>query len=176
MNNIISVIAKTNANYTCQECGATELIQSHHQVKGDDNSLIALCANCHSKKHPHVPHGLFFNKQNQKYWYNISASSIARSAGCHSRTIIRKAKRLGLLDKRVLLPTDIELIKSKVRRSLLMQAKLRNSKYIDVHVRVSVEDYQKWVAYKEVKYGNFQAMSYIIREFVNNGINSYNKK
>lgn len=32
--NNISVIV--NANYRCQLCGSTELIQAHHEIPGDD--------------------------------------------------------------------------------------------------------------------------------------------
>ena len=97
MRDIAAVKVKANAHYTCQECGATELIQAHHQIPGDDNSLIVLCAECHSKKHPDLPKALFFNKRNQPYWHNKSASSIARELGVHPRTVIRAAKRLEVL-------------------------------------------------------------------------------
>jgi len=82
--------------YTCQECGATELIQAHHEIPGDDSSLVVLCAECHSKRHPDLPRGLFFDKYLQPYWYNKSASSIAKELGVHPRTIVRVAKRLNI--------------------------------------------------------------------------------
>jgi len=63
-------------------------------MPGDDNSLIALCAECHSKKHPDLPKALFFNKVIQPYWRNKSASSLAKELGVHSRTVIRRAKKL----------------------------------------------------------------------------------
>jgi len=44
MRNLTAIKAKSNAHYRCQECGSTELIQTHHEIPGDDNSLIALCA------------------------------------------------------------------------------------------------------------------------------------
>jgi hypothetical protein len=40
--------------------------------------------------------GLFFAKQTQPYWENISASSLSKQAGCHPRTIIRYARLLGI--------------------------------------------------------------------------------
>lgn len=76
---IATVRAKANAHYTCQECGSTELIQAHHEISGDDDSLVALCAECHSQKHPDVPRALFFSKGIQPYWKNISATSALQS-------------------------------------------------------------------------------------------------
>ena len=94
---LVAVRAKANARYTCQECGATELIQAHHEIPGDDDSLVVLCAECHSKRHPDVPKALFFSTKNQPYWRNISASSLAKKLGVHPRTVIRAAKRLEVL-------------------------------------------------------------------------------
>lgn len=90
------LLLKIKYNYTCQKCGSRELIQSHHQIPKDDNSLIVLCAVCHSNEHPNLPKALFFNKLNQPYWRNKSASSIAKEVGVHSRTITRIAKRLNI--------------------------------------------------------------------------------
>lgn len=90
----VAIRVKANAHYTCQECGATELISAHHEIPGDDDSLVALCAECHSKRHPHVPRGLFFNKGIQPYWHNKSASTLAKEIGVHPRTVIRAAQRL----------------------------------------------------------------------------------
>ena len=96
-NNSVAIRVKANANYICQECGSTELIQAHHEIPGDDDSLIALCADCHSKKHPDVPKALFLSTNNQPYWHNKSASSIAKVLSVHPRTIIRAARRLQIL-------------------------------------------------------------------------------
>jgi len=90
----VSTIVKSNANYICQQCGSTENIQAHHIIPKDDSTLIVLCGLCHSDKHPNVPKNLFLNKNNQPYWENISASTIARNVGVHPRTIIRRAKQL----------------------------------------------------------------------------------
>ena len=109
---LLAVRVKSNANYVCQECGSTELIQAHHQIKGDDDSLIVLCANCHSKKHPKVPKPLFFvAKVRQPYWWNISASTIAKQIDVCSRTVIRKARRLGIPTGCSISNEDIERIK-----------------------------------------------------------------
>ena len=91
-----NIIAKSNSYYCCQECGATEYIQAHHQILKDDSSIIVLCANCHSLKHPLVPKNFFINKRHQLYWHNKSASSLAKEIGCHPRTIIRRARTLGI--------------------------------------------------------------------------------
>ena len=120
--NLAPVRAKANAHYTCQECGSTELIQAHHEILGDDNSLIVLCAECHSKRHPDLPKALFFNKNSQPYWHNKSASSLAREMNVHSRTIIRTAKKLGILPNQDLSHWDEELIRNnipKLQRKLM---------------------------------------------------------
>ena len=96
VRNLTAIKVKANANYTCQECGSTELIQSHHKIPGDDKSMIALCAECHSAKHPNVSKALFFTKNHQPYWHNKSAASLARVLGVHSRTIIRRARTLNI--------------------------------------------------------------------------------
>lgn len=87
---------KANSKYICQQCGGTENIQAHHEIPGDDSSLICLCAECHSQRHPNMPKALFFNKRLQPYWHNKSASALAREWGIHPQTIIRAAKKLGI--------------------------------------------------------------------------------
>ena len=114
MQNLTAIRIKANAHYTCQECPSTELIQAHHETPGDDSTQIPLCAECHSKKHPDVPKALFFSTNNQPYWHNKSASSLARELGAHPRTIIRAAKRLGVLP-RELSQWDEELIRNNVK-------------------------------------------------------------
>ena len=104
---------KSNAKYTCQECGSTELIQAHHEVLGDDDSLVILCAGHHSKRHPNVPKQLFFAKKNQHYWHNTSAASLARTWKISSRTVMRAARRLGIHSGE-LSPADEKLIKVNI--------------------------------------------------------------
>ena len=96
MSNIptATIRAKANAKYTCRECGSTELVQAHHQIPKDHSTIICLCAECHSTKHPNIPKALFFTKAHQPFWNNKSAASLARELGCHSRTIIRIARKL----------------------------------------------------------------------------------
>lgn len=93
----VSTQVKANARYICQECGSTEFIQGHHQKAGDDSTIICLCAECHSQKHPNLPRALFFSERHQPYWFNKSASSLAKEIGVHPRTIIRLAKKYGVL-------------------------------------------------------------------------------
>lgn len=113
MRNILAVKAKANAHYTCQECSATELIQAHHEIPGDDSSLVVLCADCHSRKHPDIPRTLFFNQNNQPYWFNKSASSLARELGVNSRTVIRTARKLQIAPGQ-LNPWDEQLLKANI--------------------------------------------------------------
>jgi hypothetical protein len=116
---IWSAIVKSNAHYTCIECGSTELIQAHDPTgKHVDPSVgQCLCAGHHADKHPNVPRALFFSGNKQPYWINISASSIAKQTGCHPRTIIRKAKKLGFTGKLVLGEEDINLLKGSFTKS-----------------------------------------------------------
>ena len=113
MRNSAAIRVKVKANYICAECGSTELIQAHHERPGDDSSMVPLCAECHSKKHPELPKTLFFNKTQQPYWFNKSAGSIAKELGVHSRTVIRASKRLGIL-KGELSTEDENLIKANI--------------------------------------------------------------
>ena len=93
---ISAYIVKANAGYQCQKCGSDELVQSHHQVPGDDSTQTCLCAECHSLEHPSIPKGLFCSMNCQPYWFNKPASRIAREQGVCSRTIIRMAKKLDI--------------------------------------------------------------------------------
>ncbi len=138
MSRIVSpaiVQAKINARYTCQECGSTELVQAHHTIPGDDNSLIVLCAECHSNKHPDLPKRLFFTKRAQPYWNNKSASSLAREWGISSRTVIRTAKKLAIRCGELSL-WDEELIRSNI---LTLKPKTKKTKKSTVHTPKSLE-------------------------------------
>ncbi len=106
MVNLASIRVRAKANFQCQQCGSMELVQGHHEIPHDENSLIALCAFCHSRKHPGVPTALFFSRSLQPYWYNKSAATLARQLGVHSRTIIRVAKRLGIITGDLLLEDE----------------------------------------------------------------------
>lgn len=117
--NIASLKVKSNARWVCQECGSTEFIQGHHQMPKDDSTIIALCADCHSKKHPNVPRGLFFVKNHQPYWENISASSLAQSIGVHPRTVIRVVRKLDIA-KGFLSDANRKRICSRVRAIYLI--------------------------------------------------------
>lgn len=131
--NLLAVRAKTNAHYQCQECGSTELIQAHHEIPGDDSSLIALCAECHSKKHPDLPRTLFFNEGLQPYWHNKSASSLARELKVHPRTVIRAAKKLRI-PQGELSPWDEELIRNNIPK-LQRKPKIKKDRYAKICAR-----------------------------------------
>ena len=90
------------------------MTQAHHKIPGEDSSLVALCAECHSKKHPDLPKSLFFkSKSLQPYWHNKSASSLAKELGIHPRTVIRAARRLEISPGE-LSPWDEELIRNNI--------------------------------------------------------------
>lgn len=108
--NIASIRSKANSHFTCINCGSTEYIQGHHVVPKDDSSIIPLCAICHHSQHPNLPLNLFLSRDHQPYWYNKSASSLAKELFLHPRTIYRKAKLLGI-PKGYLTPFDEALIK-----------------------------------------------------------------
>lgn len=97
-NKTFSIRVKARAHYACEKCGSTEYVQAH-APNGDHSDWrkgIALCAAHHADEHPSIPRELFFIKNHQPYWLNISASSLAKELGCHSRTIIRAARRFGI--------------------------------------------------------------------------------
>jgi hypothetical protein len=95
---LVSIRHKASASYTCCECGSTEFIQAHHVIPKDDSSIIVLCAICHHKKHPDLALGLFTNKRHQPYWENKSVYSLSREMMVHPRTIVRRAKKLGITE------------------------------------------------------------------------------
>ena len=113
MRNQPAIQVKVNAHYTCQECGSTELIHAHHEIPGDDTTLIALCAECHSRRHPNLPKGLFLSRKTKNYWHNKSAASLARELGVHPGRIKRTAKRLEIPPGE-LSPLDEELIENNI--------------------------------------------------------------
>jgi len=83
------------ANGHCQECGSPRLLQIHH-ASYDPITLECLRARCHAKKHPKIPMEVFFSRQSNRYWNNMSARSLGRRLNCCSRTIIRHAQKLGI--------------------------------------------------------------------------------
>jgi hypothetical protein len=140
---VASIRVKSNAHFTCQECGSTEMLQAHHQIPKDDSTLICLCAECHSKKHPNVPYKLFIHKQTQPYWENKSASSLAKEAGVHPRTVYRLAKRLNI-NHGILSTEDEHLIKlsmscSRERGGSYKKARVSQDKWLRLR-ELSVEE------------------------------------
>jgi len=113
MTNAAATKARREAGDICQECVSTEFIQTHHEIPGDDSTIVVLCGECHSRKHPDVPKALFLSVHRQFYWFNKSASSLARQLGVHPRTVIRAAKRLEILPGD-LSPWDEELIRKNI--------------------------------------------------------------
>jgi len=49
-------------------------------------------------------------------------------------------------------------------------------RYVQLHITVPVEDVEKWRAFKEKKYNGLNAMSMMVRGFVNEGIARENKR
>ena len=123
---------KAKYDYTCAQCGSTENIQAHDPTgqHKDWRLGIALCGECHSLEHPNTPKNLFLTKAHQPYWPNISARTLAKKIGCHNRTVIRRAKKLGIPMGKPLSPKDKALIvnlginasPSKVKRSKQVRA------------------------------------------------------
>jgi len=170
--NLAPVRAKANAGYRCQECGSTELIQAHHEIPGDDSSLIVLCAECHSKRHPNVPKTLFFSTNNQPYWQNKSASSLAKDLGVHSRTVIRVAKRIGIPPGNL---TSENIEKIKVNITL---TKLRPGTYITINLPdnfiplakayADCSDITTWIHGGQLKPLSIAGQQYVISDEVDN--------
>lgn len=106
---------KMLAGFKCVECGATEQLQAHHVIPGDNSTLICLCAECHANKHPEVPRNLILSKNSQPYWENISAASLAKTIGYSSRTVIRHSRRLGI-KKGILSDEDRAILIQSVTR------------------------------------------------------------
>ncbi len=115
-----NIRVKARANYTCERCGSTRMVQAHapNRDHTDWRKGIALCAECHSKEHPDVPRNLFFTRNNQPYWPNISAGELAKEFSCHTRTVIRHAKKLGLSTRVDLTDDDKLLLRGSICRGV----------------------------------------------------------
>ncbi|KKM76240.1 hypothetical protein LCGC14_1382180 [marine sediment metagenome] len=50
---------KADANYKCSQCGSADSIHAHHRIPHDDNTMVVLCAECHSREHPNMGVGTF---------------------------------------------------------------------------------------------------------------------
>lgn len=77
---IISKV-KFDANYTCQDCGMkSDKLEAHHQIPGDDNSLVCLCKGCHVKRHygTYTPNNAL-NKINPDVWRAMKAAAIMQN-------------------------------------------------------------------------------------------------
>ena len=127
-----SVRVKARASYQCQICGSDQMVQAH-APNGDHSDWrkgVCLCAEHHSEQHPNVPRSLFFTKVHQPYWPNISARALAAELGCHNRTVIRTAKRLGITSGAPISDEDKERVKELVNQ---------NSHNLEPHVPTEIQ-------------------------------------
>ncbi len=131
---ISAVIVKANAGFECQECGSNELVSSHHQAPSDDSTQICLCASCHADKHLEVPRALFFSNNGHWYWFNKPAAQLAREVGVCSRTIVRVAKKLGIVPGE-LSPMDEALLVG----NLNISKRLKNKVYLETLRKTRVD-------------------------------------
>lgn len=160
-----SAMVKAKYDYTCAKCGSTENIQAHDPTGTHKNWRvgIALCGDCHSKEHPDVPRTLFINKNHQPYWPNISARSLAQEIKCHSRTIVRIAKKLGI-------PTGIPLSDEDKARIVSKYNEGKATAISDLPrkpIRFSAETLKRLKAYILIKYGSKRrVMSLVVEEAV----------
>jgi len=162
---LATIRVKSNHRFTCQECGSTELIQGHHEIPGDDTTIISLCAKCHSRKHPNVPKALFFNSRQQPYWHNKSASSLAKECGLHPRTIWRVAKRLGI-PMGSLKPLDELLIKNNtIGRRIWMQRKQKGNT-LKIHNVFTWNTWQRLLDFVTANYGGKRGLSITVERAV----------
>ena len=104
---------KSRIEAHCEECGASDKLQVHHQIPGDDTSTILLCAECHHKHHENMPKGLFTAPGQRPWWINMSASRIARRNHCSAKTVIRHAQRLGI-GRGFMNPDDLERLEESL--------------------------------------------------------------
>ena len=147
--------AKSNAHYQCQNCGSTEMIQAHHVIPKNDDTIIVLCGKCHSEWHTNMPKGLFLNKRLQPYWNNKSASSLAKELKVHPRTIIRISRKpniqpgkLSKIDKILIISNLHKNKNNQLRRKVSLKRKLvktGNSRAVIIP--------SDWIRYYEEKYG-----------------------
>ena len=123
--------AKYRAGYTCQECGSTINIQAHHERRGDNKSLICLCAECHSKRHPKLHNLIIKPKENRSYWVNKSLFAVARDIKVSPSTILRIAKILSI-NKGILSPEDEITIKHSVHHNNKREGKRKFNLCCDI--------------------------------------------
>lgn len=96
-------IVRERDKWKCQECGSSDYPQAHHIEHHDNKNSnpengITLCVYCHADKHPEVPRNLFIaNIIKAEKEGCISAGQLANELEVHPRTIVRHARKLGLI-------------------------------------------------------------------------------
>ena len=119
-----SIRVKARAGYQCELCGSDQMVQAHGP--GGDHSDwrkgICLCAEHHADQHPNTPRSLFFTKTHQPYWPNVSAQALAVEFGCHSRTIIRAARRLSVPVGEDLSSDDRQRLRGAIAAKVVVEA------------------------------------------------------
>lgn len=112
---------KRDAGYKCVECGSEEKVQGHHMIPQDDDSIIALCAECHSSKHPDIPKAWFFSEKNNKpFWENMPIYKIADECEVTQPRVKRYAYALGIVAGHVLNPEDEHRLKQALRSTVII--------------------------------------------------------
>jgi len=102
------------------------------------------------------------SKIHQPYWPNISARSLAKEIKCHSRTIVRTAKKLGI-------PMGIPLSDEDKTRIALKLSEGRGIVILGglpkrVATRFTVETLKSLQSYIETEYGAARRMRSIVIE------------
>lgn len=166
-----AVKVKAKFNYTCARCGSTENIQAHDPTgsHADWREGIALCGGCHSKEHPNVPKELFLISGHQPYWPNISARTLSKELGYHNRTIIRRAKKLGIPSG---IPLSVNNKKRIAEASLSnitaeLRAKYKNAltlKDVAEYLKVADRTLRRWIHDGKLKALNLDGIIRIDRQ------------
>ena len=133
-----STKVKAKADFTCARCGSQFNIQAHDPTgeHKDWRVGVSLCGDCHSKKHPDMPHSLFILSGRSSYWRNISARELAKAIGCHNRTVIRRAKKLNIPSGIILSKQDVDRISGQKGFYKLIKLTNRDRAYITLRQRI----------------------------------------
>lgn len=162
-------------NWTCQKCGSVEYPQAHHIEPGNNNpeNGITLCVYCHADEHPEVPRQLFVaNAMKAEKEGCISVGALAKELGVHPRTVVRRARGLGILktmQKWVFTTEEAELLcgyeRPKERNS---QSKEKDLKHIKLELPNEVF---RWLKKKSAKAG--MSISFYLTKLIENEKNFF---